>query len=48
MPTTIAGLLTGISFADVSTGIIGAASLVLGIYVTWRSAKFIVAAVKSL
>lgn len=47
-PTTIAELTAGISFADVSLGILAVAGLMVTLYVGWRAAKFVIAAVKGL
>jgi len=47
-PTTVAELTTGISFADVSLGVLAVAALIAGIYVTWRAAKFVVLAVRAM
>lgn len=47
-PTTIAELTTGISFADVSLGILAVAGLLTTVYVGWRAAKFVIQAVKGM
>jgi hypothetical protein len=47
-PTTVAELTAGISFADVSLGVLAVAALLAAIYVTWRSVKFVMSAVKSM
>jgi hypothetical protein len=47
-PTTIAELTAGIDFADVSLGILAVAGLMVTLYVGWRAAKFVIAAVKGL
>lgn len=46
--TTLASLTSGISFADVTTGILAVASLMVGVYVTWKGAKMIIHAVKGM
>lgn len=45
---TIATLTAGISFVDVSTGILAVAGLLVGVYVIWKGAKMIIHAVKGL
>lgn len=47
-PTTVAELTAGISFADVSLGILAVAGLLVAVYVGWRAAKFVIGAVKGL
>lgn len=47
-PTTVAELTAGISLGDVSLGILAIAALLAAIYVTWRSAKFVIAALKGM
>lgn len=47
-PTTIAELTTGISFADVSLGILAVAGLLATVYVGWRAAKFVIQAIKGM
>jgi len=44
----LAELTAGISFADVSLGILAVAGLMVTLYVGWRAAKFVIAAVKGL
>lgn len=43
-PATIADLTTGISFADVSLGILAVTATLVGIAVTWKGAKMILKA----
>lgn len=45
-PTTIAELTTGISFADVSLGILAVAGLLTAVYVVWRGAQMIIYALE--
>jgi hypothetical protein len=45
---TLATLTAGISFADVTTGILSVAALLIGVYVTWKGARMVIAAVKGL
>lgn len=47
-PTTIAELTTGISFADVSLGILAIAGILAAVYVVWKGAKMVLGAVKGL
>lgn len=47
-PTTIAELTAGISFADVSLGVLAVAALLTTVYVGWRAAKFVIQAVKGM
>lgn len=47
-PTTVAELTAGISFADVGLGILAVAALLAAVYVTWRSVKFVIHAVKGM
>lgn len=47
-PTTIAELTTGISFADVSLGILAIAAVLAAVYVVWKGAKMVLSAVKGL
>ena len=45
-PTTVAELASSVSFADVSLAILGVAGTVITLYVLWKGAKFVIAAVK--
>lgn len=45
-PTTVAELTSGISLGDVSLGILAIAALMAAIYVTWRSAGFVISALR--
>lgn len=47
-PTTIAEMTTAISFADVGLGILAVAALLAAVYVTWKGAKMVIAAVRGL
>lgn len=47
-PTTVAELTSGISLGDVSLGILAIAALMAAIYVTWRSAKFVINALRTM
>lgn len=47
-PATLADLTTGISFADVSLGILAVAALMIGVYVIWKGAKMVIHAVKGM
>lgn len=47
-PTTVGELTTGISFADVSLGILAVAALMIGVYVVWKGAKMVIHAVKGM
>lgn len=47
-PTTVAELTTGISFADVSLGILAIAAVLAAVYVVWKGAKMVLGAVKGL
>jgi hypothetical protein len=47
-PTTIADLTTGISFADVSLGILAVTALLIAVYVTWKGARMVVSAVRGM
>jgi len=45
-PTTVAELTTGINFADVSAGILAIAGLMAAVYVIWKGAKMVLAAIR--
>lgn len=45
---TLATLTAGISFVDVSTGILAVAGILVGVYVIWKGAKMVISAVKGL
>jgi hypothetical protein len=47
-PTTIAELTSAISFADVGLGILAVAGLLSAVYVTWKAAKMVVAALRGM
>ncbi len=47
-PATLADLTTGISFADVSLGILAVAALLVGVYVVKKGATMVLHAVKGL
>lgn len=47
-PTTIAELTASISFADVGLGILAVAGLLSAVYVTWKAAKMVVSALRSM
>lgn len=47
-PTTIAELTTGIDFASVATGILAIAGLMAAVYVTWKGAKMVIGALRTM
>ena len=45
-PTTVAELASSVSLTDVAGGILAVAGVVITLYVTWKGAKFVIAAVR--
>ena len=47
-PTTITELTAGISFAEVTSGILAVAALLVSVYVVWKGARMVISAVRGL
>lgn len=45
-PTTVTELANSVNFAEVGTGILAVAGVVITVYVIWKGAKFVLRAVK--